>query len=132
MSERDARPRRDFDVMEDGAALFDGGATDARAERKTKQVCKEVLRTLAYALGASGDEEVRDMVVVAVEPAPDAARLMVTICAPRSTPADLPRLVARLVGLRGPLRAEIAAALQRKRTPELAFRVAPTAPHSDP
>ena len=131
MSARGERPRRDFDAMEDGAGVFDGAATDARAARKTKQVCKEVLRTLAYALGASGDEEVQQMVVVAVEPAPDATRLMVTICSPRSTPSDVSRLIARLVALRGPLRAEIAAALQRKRTPELAFRVAPTVPPAE-
>jgi ribosome-binding factor A len=129
MSARGERPRPSLDALDDGAGF--AAATDVRAARKTKQLCKEVLRTLVCALAASGDEEVQAMEVMAVEPAPDAARLMVTICSPRSTPADIPRLVARLVALRGPLRAEIAAALQRKRTPELAFRVAPTGPAAE-
>jgi ribosome-binding factor A len=36
----------------------------------------------------------------------------------------VPELLERLARRRGPLRAEVAASLQRKRTPELFFRVA--------
>ena len=114
MSEREWQHR--------GASGF--GEDDRRAARKTRQICKEALRTLSYALGASRDERVRDLVVAAVDPAPDASRLMVTLYCPGARD-DIPALLARLAGLRGPLRAEIAASIQRKRTPEIAFRVAP-------
>src|SRR5262245_16273144 len=126
MSVREQRRRRGVD--DDEAAerrFFESGAGDARAARKTLQLCKEVSRTLSYVLGAAGDSRLRDMVVAAVDPAPDASRLMVTICCPGATASDVPSLVASLVALRGSLRGEIAASLQRKRTPEIAFRVAP-------
>ena len=99
---------------------------DARADRKVQQVCKEVERTLSYALGACGDDVVRELVVLFVEPAPDASRLMVTVSPSSPTLAvDVGEVIERLERVRGRLRQEIANALQRKRTPELAFRVVP-------
>src|SRR5689334_11022679 len=115
MSVREQRRRRGVDDEVTGESrFFESGAGDARAERKTLQLCKEVSRTLACVLGAASDPRLRDMVVASVEPAPDASRLMVTICCPGATALDVPSLAARLIGLRGTLRAEIASALQRK------------------
>jgi ribosome-binding factor A len=106
---------------------------DARADRKVQQVCKEVERTLSYALGACGDDVVRDLVVLFVEPAPDGSRLMVTV-SPSSPSQTLSasEIGERLDRVRGRLRQEIASALQRKRTPELAFRVVPPSGLGDP
>ncbi len=98
---------------------------DARSERKVQQLCKEVERTLGYALPACGDAAVRDLVVVAVAPAPDASRLVVTLAPSSSLELDVAVVNERLQRVRGFLRAEIAAAIQRKRTPELAFHIVP-------
>lgn len=100
-------------------------SADRRRDRKVGQICREVSRTLACALGASHDGVIGDLTVVAVEPAPDRSRLMVTVCSASASQAELPIVRERLLSGRGFLRAEIAAALQRKRTPELAFRIVP-------
>lgn len=106
-----------------------GDARIARkTHKKTRQICKEVSRTLSCSLGASRDALIRDLAVVSVDPAPDAARLLVTVCAMSSEPAEsaqrTEQLLGRLRELRGQLRSEVAAVLQRKRTPDLTFRVA--------
>jgi ribosome-binding factor A len=100
----------------------------AKAARKTRQLCKEVSRTLSCTLGASRDPLIRDLTVVSVEPAPDAARLLVTVCSMSETPIDSADLLLRLREARGRLRAEIAAVLQRRRTPEVIFRLVCGAP----
>jgi ribosome-binding factor A len=131
MSAGKHRRRRETPVDEhdiDPSTYF-AGHESGRADRKVQQLCKEVERTLGYALPACGDPLLRELTVVAVEPAPDGARLMVTVAAAPSTlAAGVDVLMERLRGVRGALRSEIAAAIQRKRTPELAFQVVtPTA-----
>jgi ribosome-binding factor A len=127
MSSRKDR-RRPAAVADDGIdpSLFFEPRNDARAERKIQQLCKEVERTLSYALGGCNDEALRQLVITGVEPAPDASRLLVTLCLTSAIfNLDVDELMERLKRTRGFLRAEIAAALQRKRTPELAFRLVP-------
>ena len=97
-------------------------------DRKAAQVCREALRTITETLSASADPLLSSLTVLAVEPAPDASRLMVVVGLPPtrpggpSNPADV---VAHLAERRGLLRADLAASLQRKRTPELTFFVLP-------
>lgn len=100
-------------------------ARDERSERKTRQLCREVERTLTVALSTSRDDVVRDLAVMSVDPAPDGSRLLVTLCPTAALTIDVVVVLARLAELRGFLRQEIAQALQRKRTPELAFVIAP-------
>jgi ribosome-binding factor A len=105
----------------------------ARVERKVQQLCKEVERTLGYALPACDDATIRDFIIVSVEPAPDASRLLVTLAPSSALEVDVGALIERLQRVRGFLRAEIASAIQRKRTPELAFQVVPPrAPEEEP
>lgn len=95
-----------------------------RPDRKAQQLCREVERTLSYALSSSADAILRDLTLVSVEPAPDVARLMVTVYAngeARTLVGEI--IVEHLQAQKGELRGEIASALQRKRTPELVFRV---------
>lgn len=117
---------RNADMMMDTVAAFGIALIDVRAARKTGQICKEVSRTLSCALGASRDALIRELTIVAVEPAPDAARLLVTVCPLSTEPTDVQALKDRLHAQTGALRTEVAAALQRKRTPELSFHVALT------
>jgi ribosome-binding factor A len=116
------------DAPDDGAdTYFDApGVT-----RREGQLCREVQRTLAAALGALDDPSLLGLTVDTVEPAPDMSRLLVTILPPPGA-VDEAALLARLRRLAGFLRAEIAAALQHKRTPELAFRLALLAPEEEP
>lgn len=130
MSDKKRRDRRTTDRLEDTLGSFGVALASVRIARKTGQLCKEVSRTLACVLGASADAWLRSLALVAVEPAPDAARLLVIVCPPSAQPGDVPQLLARLQAQRGLLRSEVAAALQRKRTPELAFHVALAGPHA--
>ena len=128
-SSRDRR-RRTSPPDENGSdpSVFFGAPEaqcDERSERKTRQLCREVERTLGVALSSSRDSLVRDLSVMSVEPAPDGSRLMVTLYPAGALSVDVAELLAHLGELRGFLRQEIAQALQRKRTPELAFRIVP-------
>jgi ribosome-binding factor A len=124
------RRRRESPPDEHGSdpSVFFGppkAARDDRSERKTRQLCREVERTLAVALSSSRDALVRNLMVMAIDPAPDGSRLCVTLCPTGALDVDVVELLAHLGELRGFLRREIAQALQRKRTPELAFVIAP-------
>jgi len=127
MSAGKHRRRRDAtaDVNAIDPSEFFDPHHDARSKRKVQQLCKEVERTLGYALPACGDTFVRDLIVVSVAPAPDASRLLVTLAPSSSLDLDVGAVRERLQQARGFLRAEIAAAIQRKRTPELGFQIVP-------
>ena len=130
-SSRDRRrhesPPDEFGSSDDPSVFFGApkDARDERSERKTRQLCREVERTLGVALSSSRDALVRDLLVMSVEPAPDGSRLLVTLCPAGALQIDVAELLAHVGELRGFLRQEIAQALQRKRTPELAFRIVP-------
>src|SRR5271170_2366957 len=79
-------------------------AVDRRRERKERQLCQQVHEALGYALPALNDEMLRDLWVVSVEPAPDAARLCAAVEVPRGAAVD--EVVARLDRAAGLLRME--------------------------
>jgi len=101
-------------------------------------MCSQVQRTLDQMLsGELGDDRLRDLYVSQVVPAPDANCLMVSV-SPLGFAKDFqPQIVlARLAECTGRLRSELARAINRKKTPELIFRVvlaedmpAPSASH---
>ena len=108
----------------DPSTFFGDEHNDSRRERKVQQLCREVERTLSCAIAACGDERLRNLIVISVDPAPDGSRLLVTLCPGlRTLDVDLGTLLERLLDMRGFLRSEIAAAIQRKRTPELTFQI---------
>ncbi len=89
--------------------------------RKAKQLCRQVAETLDLVLsGDCHDELLQSLHVEAVEPAPDASRLLVTLC---TEVADSEAVLGLLNGQMGRLRCEVAAAITRKRAPTLVFRV---------
>jgi ribosome-binding factor A len=95
------------------------------ANRKALQLCREVMRTLSYALAWElGDELLSTLLVEAVVPAPNSSRLLVTVYQPPSPEAVPPeQVLACLHQYAGRLRASVAAAVHRRRVPELTFRL---------
>ena len=96
-----------------------------RPDRKTLQMCSQVQRTLDQVLsGELDDDRLRDLYVSQVTPAPDANRLMVTV-SPLGFAKDFrpSEVLVRLAECTGRMRSELARAINRKKTPELMFRV---------
>ena len=102
------------------------GRSGRKTSRKAWQLCGQVAEALGQVLaGDCGDDVLRNLQVVAVEPAPDASRLLVTVCVQPPSEVISPALVLeRLARASGRLRCEVAAAITRKRTPTLGFRLA--------
>jgi ribosome-binding factor A len=99
---------------------FRSGAGNA-SRYKAGRICRQALEALSLALQECGDGALSEAVVVSVEPAPDASRLSVMVEVPAGH--DPKRFWEALGRAHGRLRTEVAAALQRKRAPELVFRL---------
>ncbi len=96
-----------------------------RRENKLGGLCRQVQRTIAMSLsGECHDEVLRDLLVWAVVPAPDASRLLVQVyfATPRAD-VSLPDLLMRLDRVKAYLRREVAHGIVRKRAPELVFQL---------
>ena len=74
--------------------------------------------------GELDDDRLRDVYVVQVTPAPDANCLLVTV-APLGFAKDFrpDEVMVRLAANTGRMRSELARAINRRKTPELMFRV---------
>lgn len=97
--------------------------SNAKTDRKLQQLCRQVERALSYVVpGELADPALADLSVASVRPGPDASRLMVWLRTSRPI-ADAPLILERLERARGKLRSEVAAAVTRKRAPELAFHL---------
>jgi ribosome-binding factor A len=93
--------------------------------RKTSQLCRQVAVTVEEVLAEQSDEVIRDLTVVDVAPAPDESRLLVTVApGPAARPADPMTVLAHLDEAARRIRAEVAGAITRRRTPALEFRFA--------
>jgi ribosome-binding factor A len=93
-----------------------------RKGHKDRQVCRQVFDALSYALTELDDPVIAELALVAVDPAPDASRVLVTL-APSRGDIDLDDALARVRARAGELRVEVAAEVNRRRIPELTFRV---------
>ena len=105
--------------IEFARALADSGVSSSQerqAQRKARQLCRQVQRALNMAFA---DRSAEALYVEDVTPAPDCGHLLVHVVVPAGrSVGDV------LAGLREDvprLRAEVAAAIARKRTPELSF-----------
>ena len=104
---------------------FDARGGARRSTRKVLQLCREVQRTLGAVLAGECDDDVlRDLFVQSVVPAPNAARLLVTVSlAPSGRAVGTEDVLRRLHEASARLRGEVAAAVNRRKAPELAFQV---------
>ena len=95
-------------------------SSDRQAQRKTQQLCRQVERALNLALAdRSGSDDMGGLFVDEVSPAPDCGRLLVHVVIPAGRPAADVLSALRRESPR--LRSEVAAAITRKRAPELSF-----------
>ena len=91
--------------------------------RKALQLCSQVMDTLTYVLAwECRDEGLRAVSIVAVTPAPNSSRLLVSVRQPSDRDPEL--VLQHLQRANGMLRAEVATAIHRKRVPELTFQIA--------
>lgn len=94
--------------------------------RKAHQLCKQVERTLNLVLAACHDDVLRDLLVDSVVPAPDSSRLLVTVQpGPQALAVRIDEVHQRLERVRPFLRQQAAAAVCRKKAPDLVFEVRP-------
>ena len=91
------------------------------SNRKALQLCGQIAKTLRLVLWECGDDVLRELAVEAVQPAPTSVRLLVSL----STPDGLDQALARqrIEKAAGLLRSAVATAINRRKTPELIFRV---------
>jgi ribosome-binding factor A len=82
-----------------------------------------VFDALAYAFAELDDPMIDGLALVSVMPAPTAARVQVTLV-PTREDVDADAALARVRELADELREEVAAEINRRRVPELAFRIA--------
>lgn len=94
-----------------------------RKEHKDRQVCRQVFDALSYALAELDDPVIAGLALVAVDPAPDASRVLVTL-APTESDVDIDDAYLRVRAVAAELRAEVAVEVNRRRVPELTFRIA--------
>lgn len=102
-------------------------ATGKVSNRKALQLCRQVERALSLAL--DGDI-LRDLIVHSVAPAPDSSRVLVTVVYHGPESVATPRVLSALQDSAAKLRAVVAAAIHRRKTPELAFRVVRSEPEA--
>ncbi len=94
--------------------------------RKARQLCKQVERTLSLVLAACHDDVIRDLLVHSVVPSPDSSRLLVTVQpGPQARAVRIDDIHQRLDRVRPFLRQQAAAAICRKKAPDLVFEILP-------
>ena len=95
-------------------------SSDRQAQRKTQQLCRQVERALNLAFAdRNGSDDIGGLFVDEVSPALDCGRLLVRVVIPPDRPAANVLSALRRESPR--LRSEVAAAITRKRAPELSF-----------
>jgi len=123
------RPKGSSDFVDSEFAQALGGGASNRlssgrqAERKARQFCRQVQRALNLALAdRHADDGLNDLFVEDVSPAPDCGHLLVHVIIPADRPVNEALSALRRDAPR--LRSEVAAAITRKRAPELSFVLA--------
>jgi ribosome-binding factor A len=100
----------------DPRAFFRKAGSRGRSHHKARQLCRQVAESLDAMLG--------ELTIVSIDPAPDAATLLVTIAArPSSDTVDPAQILGWLDRVSGRLRSEVASAITRRRVPMLIYRV---------
>jgi ribosome-binding factor A len=115
-----------FDDGVDPRSLH-GDTSAGRAHHKSLQLCAQAAEALHVALaGECRDPVLQELTVVSVTPAAGSSRIVVSVALPAGDTGVTRELaLERLDRAAGLLRCAVAAAVCRRRAPELAFRVVP-------
>jgi ribosome-binding factor A len=127
-------PKRREDLLAHCGELHDDDRVDPREyfkpatnhvrQRKTRQLCSQVAQALSLILSSEFDDDLLlGLTVLAVEPAPNESQLLVTLRSDCVEPSEREEILRRLSQATGFLRSEVAAAITRKRAPQLVFRL---------
>lgn len=127
---------RPSDELVDPRDVFAPGAgrSGPRDLRKARQLCSQVQRTIEQViLGELDDDVLRTLCVLAVEPAPDESRLLVTV-GPYASGVEIDpiRVLEHLELASAQIRLEVAGAITRRKVPTLVYRVARPGPIDGP
>ncbi len=107
------------------------GDSGGRREHKDLQLCRQVFDALSLALSEMTDPILDELILESVTPAPNGSRVQV-LFVPSKDSIDVEAALARLDEVAGELRSEVAAEVNRKKAPELVFRVVPRMPTIPP
>ena len=109
------------DRIDDRSPRSRSDQPQSSSTRKDAQLCKQVLRAVHDALESSCvDPDLRDLELLDASPAPRISRVRIRALAPEGRESAAHAALLRAEGL---LRAAVAAAITRKRTPTLLFVV---------
>jgi ribosome-binding factor A len=98
---------------------------EKKPNRKVLQLCSEVSKTIGFTLAwETNDDLLSSLIVESVVPAPDSGRLLVSVSFQGAGAVQAEEIMERLHHITGKLRAAVAAAIHRRRVPELTFQVA--------
>jgi ribosome-binding factor A len=107
--------------------FFRGGSRKT-TDRKTFQLCAQVKETLGVVLAGESDEVLCGLLVASVTRAAGANRLTVTLeLPPGAGKTAAAKTLEHVHRAAGRLRTAVAAAVCRRRVPELEFRIGPPA-----
>jgi len=123
MGKKPSRERTNVAPPDVDADVLFGDVEGRKAERKERQLCRQVREAISEALAALDDEVLSEVWIAGVEPAPDASRLVVLVEAPETAAPEV--IKERFGRVAGYLRSEVAQAISRKRVPTLLFEVLP-------
>lgn len=125
--------KRKMKVREDRGPLWDShepndpysASRQKSYDRKTRQLCAQVQRTLAFLLESDiSDDCLQGLFVESVRPHPAASCLLVVLRQwDPGRSFDIKSVVSRLAEVKGYWRSEIGGAINRKKTPDLVFQV---------
>lgn len=93
-----------------------------KRHHKDLQLCRQVFDALTYALAELDDPLIDELALASIVPAPSAARVLVTLI-PSRDDLDAEAALDRVRAHADELREEVAAEVNRKRVPELVFRI---------
>jgi ribosome-binding factor A len=119
------RPLTDEFEPDDGLNPREWSKSDGSTirNRKALQLCRQIERTLHLSLAGLGDPHLRDLSVQQVRPFPDSTRLLVVVASASGTSLHAAAVRGGLARAMGRLRHEVAAAIHRRKMPDLIFHI---------